>query len=120
MTADQLHTLRHMLGINKPYDREPKPYRNYAAVNPGDPEYLELERLGAIEKVSGPSEWSEYDYYRCTEAGRAAAIASHRTIRKSRGARVYSCFLSMRDCDPDLTFRDFLTDPYYADVRRAA
>ncbi len=31
----QLHTMRHMLGINTPYDAEPEPYRNYAAVAPG-------------------------------------------------------------------------------------
>ena len=120
LTDDQLHTLRHMLGINTPYDREPKPYRNGAAVNPGDPEYLELARLGAVEKYRDPSPGFEYEYYRCTEAGKAAAIASHRTIRKSRSARVYACFLSMKDCDADLTFLEFLTDPYYADARRIA
>jgi hypothetical protein len=119
LSEEQLHTLRHMLGVNTPYDREPRPYRNYAAVNPGDPKYVELERLGAVENC-GKTTWSEYDYYRCTEAGKAAAIQSHRNIRYSKSKRRYWKFRDIMDCCPGLTFKEFLTNPEFKEVRRLA
>lgn len=120
LTEKQLDTLRHMLGINTPNDRIPKPYRNYAAVNPGDPEFVALAALGAVELYRTPDEVSRYDYYRCTDAGRAAAMRSHRTIRHTKGSRVYSRFLNIADCFPGLTFKQFLTDEYFAQTRREA
>jgi len=108
-----------MLGINAPYDRKPKPYRNYAAVNPGDGEYAELERLGAVERCGGVP-WSEYDYFRCTEAGKAAAMASHKSIQCSKAKRVYHRFLDLSDCCPDLTFKEFLTNPKFEEARASA
>lgn len=120
LTKDQLHTLRHMLGINTPDDRIPKPYRNYAAVPPGDNEFAELAALGAVicyRRAGGPG--SRYDYFQCTDAGRAAAMKSHRTIRNSRSKRMYSKFLDISDCCADLTFREFLTSPEFAETRRS-
>jgi hypothetical protein len=118
LTKDQLHTLRHMLGINTPDDRIPKPYRNYAAVNPGDPDFLELEKLGVIKKcASAKPGVTEYDYYRCTDEGRLAAMRSHRDIRKPKSSRRYSMYLDISDLYPDLTFKEFLTDPYFKDLR---
>lgn len=120
LTADQLHTLRHMLGINTPNDRIPRPYRDYAAVNPGDAEFAELERLGAVECYRRSSPGYSYDYFRCTPAGRAAAMASHRTIRRTKAQRIYSKFLDVRDALNDLTFKEFLTNPEFAESRRSA
>ena len=119
LTKNQLHTLRHMLGINTPNDRQPKPYRNYAAVPPGDKEFAELENLGAVScyRRAG-SLGSRYDFFQCTDAGRAAAMKSHRTIRKSRPKRMYAKFLDISDCCADLTFREFLTSPEFAETRR--
>ena len=118
LTTDQLYTLRHMLGINTPYDKVPKPYRNYAAVNPGDFEYLELERLGMVKKYASQVPGvTEYDYYRCTDEGRLVAMRSHRNIRKSKSKRRYSMYLEMSDCYPDMTFKDFLTDIFFKDLR---
>lgn len=119
-TPEQLDTLRHMLGINDPSKARPEPWRNYAAVNPGDPEFLELERLGAVECYRRQSPNSSFDYFRCTEAGRAAACASHKSIRWSKSKRIYSKFLDVRDALGDVTFREFLTDPTYAECRRSA
>ena len=36
LTDDQLDTLRHMLGINTPNDRIPRPYRNYYCADKGE------------------------------------------------------------------------------------
>jgi len=110
----QLHTLRHMLGINTPEDARPKPYRNYYCANPGEREMHELKRLGMIELYDTRG---DYEWWRCTEAGRLAAMRSHRTIRLSPAKRRYSRFLSVRECCPDITFREFLTDPRYAEAR---
>ena len=116
LTAEQLRTLRHMLGIDDPYMRIPKPWRDYYCANIGNKELHELQRLGAVRLYRS----DRYEWFTTTEAGRAAAVASHRTIRKSKGARVYSKFLDVRDCWPDLTFHQFLTDPELRETRRMA
>lgn len=119
LTEKQLYTLRHMLGINTPYDRIPKPYRNYACVNPGDPEFVELERLGAIVRYT-PKAPTDYWWYTCTDEGKLAAMRSHKTIRKGRKQRVYRMYLHVSDAFPDLTFKEFLTLPDFEDTRRTA
>lgn len=117
LTACQLDTLRHMLGINTPDDREPKPYRDYYCANRDDPKLKALAELGAVRLYS---QRDSYDWYCCTPAGRAAAIRSHRTIRRTKAQRLYSKFLDVKDCCPDLTFKQFLTEPDFADTRRRA
>ena len=118
-TDEQLHTLRHMLGINTPNDRSPRPFRNHAAVVPGDKEYAELGRLGAVEQyqVRYPT---GYTWYRCTQAGKLAAMRSHRVIRRTKSQRRYSAFLNLLDSLPELTFNDFLTKPAFKEVRENA
>lgn len=118
-TDSQLDTLRHMLGINTPYDKEPQPYRNYAAVPPGAAEFAKLEGLGAVEKYASPSDAFPYDLYRCTEAGKLAAMKSHKEIRKTAGARRYRAYLGLSDLCPDLTFKEFLTSSEFADERNS-
>lgn len=120
LSKEQLRILRHMLGIDDPDMKESKPYRNYYAACPGDPELAALAQFGAVRLVRGPVEGFPYDYYVCTDAGITAAVRSHRTIRRTKAQRVYSAFLSLNDCFPDLTFKQFLTDPGFAETRRAA
>ena len=112
-TSSQLHTLRHMLGINTPYDDRPRPTRNYAAVEPDDPEFLALERAGWVKQVRRPWPAFQYDVYRCTDEGTAIAMASHRTIRRSAAARRYHRYLDLVDAIPDLTFGEFLQNKMY-------
>lgn len=119
LNPNQLHTLRHMLGINTPDARVPNPYRDYACANPGDPEYIELERLGAVQRYEARCGGS-YHWYRTTDAGRAAALLSHRTIRRTKSQRVYSKFLDVRDAWSDVTFKQFLTHPDFAQARKEA
>lgn len=106
-----------MLGINTPDDRTPKPYRDYYCANPGNPKLHALAALGAVELYSTRG---RYEWWRCTDAGRAAAMASHKTIRHTKASRVYSKFLDCRDCFADLTFKQFLTDEQFRETRREA
>lgn len=117
LTPDQLDILRHMLGINTPDDRSPKPYRDYYCANTGDANLHELQRVGAVRLYRTID---SYEWFCCTDAGRAAAMASHRTIRRSKARRVYSKFLDLRECWPDLTFREFLTNPELRETRLSA
>lgn len=87
LEADQLKTLRHMLGIDDPRQREPKPYRDYFCANPGDTEMAALVEAGAVACYS---KHGGYEWFRCTAEGREAAMASHKTIRASKSSRVYS------------------------------
>jgi hypothetical protein len=117
MTAEQLRILRHMLGIDDPYMSKPKPYRDYYCANPGNQELHELMRLGMVRLYSTRD---SYEWFCCTDAGRAAAMASQRAIRKTKAQRIYAKFLDVSDCWPDLTFKKFLTDPHFIEARREA
>lgn len=116
LTPTQLQTLRHMLGIDTPETREPLPTRDYYCANPGDPELLELQRLGAVHRYGVRD---GYEWFTTTAAGRAAAMASHRTIRLSRPKRLYRRWLHVSDA-VGCTFGQYLTEPEYAASRRLA
>jgi hypothetical protein len=110
LNPEQLRVLRHMLGIDKPWEDSPKPYRNYYCASSCDPTMSELARIGAVQLYDARS---DCEWYTCTDAGRAAAIASFKTIQYSASKRRYRLFLDIRECCPDLTFREFLTNPIY-------
>ena len=118
LTAEQCRTLRHMLGIDKPAEAHPRPCRDYYCANPGDEAMRELERLGMVRRL-GCEEWG-YEWYVTTEAGREAALQSHRAIMLPKRKRVYRRWLSLSDCCPDLTFYEFLTSAEWAEERRSA
>jgi hypothetical protein len=103
---EQLQILRHMLGIDDPRF-DPPPYRDYYCATPGDAHLHELQWLGAVRLYCIRD---GYEWFCCTDAGRAAAMASVRSIRKPKGKRLYAAFLNLKDCWPDLTFGAFLTD----------
>lgn len=108
LTSQELRILRHMLGIDQPHVRHPKPYRNYYCAPPGDLAMQALQEAGAVRRYcrSGTNDW-----FTCTEVGRLAAVESQRSIRLSKPKRMYLAFLDLSDCWPDLTFKQFLTDP---------
>lgn len=116
-TKAELQTLRHMLGIDDPTVKIPKPYRDYYCAPRGDANLAEMAGRGLVVLYS---QRDGYDWYQTTEAGRRAAIASHRAIRYGKGQRVYIRFLEARDAIPDLTFRDFLIDRRYREMRAEA
>lgn len=105
-TAEQLDTLRHMLGINK---RERcKPYRDHYCANEGDPHLVAMASVGLVRLARRPSPGLPYETYVTTPLGRKLAIESQRTMLLSPAKQRYVDFLNARDADPDLTFRDFL------------
>lgn len=114
LSPDQLSTLRHMLGINTPYDSKPRPTRNYIIVSSNSlksKDFIELAQLEAIRSykphlgLGSPM----YTYYCCTAKGEAAARISHKTIRKTKSQRRYYTYLGLIDIYPDLTFKEYLT-----------
>lgn len=117
LDEDQLDTLRHMLGINDGWKANPEPYRDYYCSNIGDLELAKLHELGAVTLIKADD---RYMWWKTTDAGRAAALQSYKTIQKPKGARVYRRFLSAKERFTHLTFRDFLTKPIFADYRRDA
>lgn len=119
-TEAQLDTLRHMLGINDPSIGNPRAYRNYAAVPPGDKRFAEMVTFGFVRKYRDAGDGCSYDYFETTDLGRQLAFESHKRRRYSKAKRVYSEYLRVADSLCDLTFRDFLTNPEFAETRRKA
>lgn len=103
--------LRHMLGL-KPWvwADEPRapPNRNYAAVNPGDPLFIEMEADGLVECYQRPTADTRYDWWRTTDKGRAVAFASVEHRKRSAAQRRYDRWLSIADC-LGMTFGEYLT-----------
>lgn len=104
-TDEQLRILRHMLGVD---DRRNKvrPYRDYYCANPGDEALVELARIGAVSRYA---ERYGYHWYRTTDQGKAAGIASAEARVLTPAKRRYMDFLDAKDACPDLTFKAFLT-----------
>lgn len=116
-TNGQLETLRHMLGMTDFSRREPSEYRDYYCANKGDEHLMTLEAEGLVRCYRRDD---AYHWYTTTDAGKDAARASFRQLRYRKSRRVYLRYLSVNDAVPDLTFREFLTDPEFADIRRDA
>ncbi len=122
VTKKDLGTLRHMLGIETPEKATPAPYRNYYCATPGDAHMTHLANLGMVEMYAKTTagQGGNYEWFRCTDAGRAAAMKSFASIRYSKAARRYVRYLQISDAYSDLTFHQFLTSPEFAEARREA
>lgn len=116
LTEHHMQILRHMLGIDVTDVRSPKEYRDYFCACHGDADLAELAAAGMVKMYD---KCSQYEWFTTTDAGKAAARASQRARLQTKSKRMYSRFLDISDCRPDLTFREFLTSPDYADTRSA-
>jgi hypothetical protein len=103
LTADQVHTLQHALGLDR--DRR-EPWRNYYCATFADPALEALVELGMMKR-GRPLNQGESRYYHVTPAGEAVARAGLPPKRTRSEAR-YLCYLHVSDVMPDLTFREFL------------
>lgn len=117
LTDEQLRILRHMLGIDTRFDPNPVAYRDYYCANPGNPQLHELQRLGMVRLYA---ERDGYEWFATTDAGKTAARASQQAILEPKSRRVYRQWLSVKECFADLSFREFITSPRFADTRKAA
>jgi hypothetical protein len=118
--AKHLEILRHMLGVTDTTARDAKPSRDHYAAEPGDPTLASMAEAGLVRLARTKSPIAGgLDIYITTDLGRATAMVSARRLRKPRGARVYSRWLDVADV-VNVTFKDFLTRPEWAEVRRNA
>jgi len=117
VSESHLKVLRHMLGLTDPYRREQVPYRDYYCANQGDVLLHEMEEAGLVRRYRCTD---GYESFCTTERGRREGIKSALARRKGPAARRYARFLDLRDVVPDVTFREFLTRPEFAELRRLA
>lgn len=110
LPKEQLDTLCHMLGLSEGV-REP--CRNYFAAEPYDKEMEELRKKGLVEKWF--VRWG-LQYYRATPYGICAALCHHQHVKLSKGQRRYRTWLNLNDAI-QVSFRDFLTLPEFAEIR---
>jgi hypothetical protein len=108
-------TLRHMLGITDFSTPLPADfYRDYFCASKGDAHLAEMEADGLVRCYNRDE---HYDWYTTTEAGKRAAIASFKVRMYPKAKRRYHAWLRLSDTAPDLTFREYLTNPAYAEHR---
>ncbi len=116
LTAYQLSILRHALGLNDPYAPRAYVYRNHYCGDDHDPDLTTLEMLGLMRKetllpgIVGT-------IYRCTDEGRKLAIANFKHMQHPRSRRRYKVYLDTKDALGELSFKEFLTQERFADVR---
>lgn len=118
-TPRQIQILRHSLGLSDPYAKNE--YRNYYVAGEGHhgwDDLLALEAAGLMRRTRNSIPPVGDVTFTVTDAGKRLARAHAPKI--SRGKRMYRKFLDVSDCAPDLTFREFLTSPDYADSRAEA
>lgn len=118
ISEDHLGVLRHMLGIDS--SRPTEPSRNHYAVCPGSPDDTEMREMVKLGLVKYYGKAWEYHFYQATERGTRSAIDSHKKmVRKvPKKRRVYLSWLSTKDAIPNLSFKEFLTNPKYESFRR--
>lgn len=115
ITDDDIHTLRHSLGIAWVHDKE---FRNYFCDELPSPQMDRLVRAGLMTSGRFVPGYGDHSmrYFHVTECGRL--LAREDIPVKSRAKRRYERFLDFSDVFPDLTFGEFLTGPEFAEARR--
>ncbi|WP_018875257.1 hypothetical protein [Thioalkalivibrio sp. ALJ8] len=112
-----LHLLHHALGISDPAYPDLEPYRNHFMAGPGHSDMPGLERLedeGLMVRSTHPLAGGVW-VFSATEEGRRIALETRPRLPKSKLR--YRRYLNVRDIDPDLTFREFLSNPEFAHCR---
>ncbi len=112
--------LCHMVGLDRIGPKLPNMYRDYAAVNPGDKNFVSMAANGLVRFYYHRD---RYDYYETTDAGKDVALAwfwSHRPTKKSRVYRLWR--LLTWECGYQFSFLEFLQcdDPEIAKAREEA
>lgn len=117
LTPSQIHILQHSIGISKRHD---KPYRNFYAVYTSSDSVPDLEVLvkaGLMANGDKSPVNPDMVYYYVTDAGREVAFKHLPKDTRTQKQKKYERFLYAKDAYPDLTFKQFLTDPYFKEAR---
>jgi hypothetical protein len=119
-TKAHLEIMLHSLGISDPYQKES--YRNYFVAGPGHYDLpLIMDLIGAemMEERRAPGFLEGGDrVFGVTDKGKLYCNINRE--KPSKAKRTYRMYLECSDCNPDLTFREFLTDPYFKEARESA
>lgn len=121
LSKEELHILRHSLGLDD--TGRGKQYRNSYVLGPECPDFAKLKDLesrGLMSDLGPRSIFGGMHGFTVTPAGRAIAATPDPLPHKERGRRVYRYWLSISDCFPDSTFKDFLTRPEFVGSRQRA
>ena len=111
--------LVHMLGLEDGRG----PWRDHYCADEADPALMEMERLGLVKRLAPSKILAASDrMFVSTPAGRVRGLKRWEAIRPrpTRGQRMYAAYLRVSDVCSPLSFRVFLTDPYFAECRKAA
>lgn len=111
--------LRHSLGLD-PTGRG-RVYRNHYCAGPGHHSWKLLQELVAAGLMVDHGKRGEITggdhLLHVTDRGLSIATVQDPLPKVSKGSRRYREFLSIADAYPDLTFKDFLTLPCFAEAR---
>ena len=110
LTPDDIHALQHSLGIS---DGRTKEYRNHYADEPDCPQMAKLIAMGLMKR--GYRIPGGLQMYHVTEAGKKIA-RDNLPPPPSKKKRRYLRYLDASDAYPDLTFREFLTEPEWKEA----
>ena len=119
VSAAGLEILLHSLGLRDPMIEES--YRNYFVAGPGHDDLLRLLDLcwkGLMKEHPGPGPGflnKDDRFFRATPLGIAVALKHRPKITRAQCR--YLRFLSVAEAWPDLTFREFLIQPEFAQYR---
>lgn len=114
LSGARLCLLWHTLGISDPFHPNREPYRNHYVTGEGGSDWdnlMALVRSGHMARYRHALT-SEVDWvFVATDLGLQTALATR--PRVSRRKLRYHNFLCIKECCPDLTFHEFLTDRRY-------
>jgi len=116
LAHNDLGLIHHALGLSDPYRTAP-PYRNHFVAGEGHSDNEGLARLvaaGLMTRRSHPLSGGDF-LYTVTDKGINLGMKTRPAISSKK--RRYRRFLSLLDCCPELTFREFLTSPEFASYR---
>ena len=113
-----LGILHHTLGVSNPNKPEDPPYRNHFVLGDGHSDMTVLSVMverGLMARRCSALPGGDWVFH-ATDDGVRLALQTR--PRASKRRQRYSRFLVYRDALPDLTFKEFLTSPDFAEARR--
>ena len=117
LTPEELHVLRHSLGLDM--HGRGRQYRNHYCTGEGSTCWPTIQTL--ITKglmVAGHTQSSGNNFFHVTREGKRMAVLGVKPLKIPKARRRYHKWCEVAEVCPDLTFREFLTAPAFAESRR--